>query len=1071
MKLCSLLPSLKRQGKIGLIVSLIYLLPHTVSAQCNTNLAAPVDGSRCGPGQVQLTATAPGTNTINWYQQATGGIPLGSGSPFTTPFVPVTTTFYATAVSGTSVASVQVGSGTDTLPNSTPGGPFTNWYRNEGTQMLYTANDIVTNGGNAGFINSVAFNCVNIPLQNGNTTLTSFPNYKISVAVVPASANTLTTWEPASSFSVVYTNSSFMPALGWNVFTFNTPIAWNGTDNIIIQICYDQTQPSYSSGVNGEDIGKHEYTSTQDRMLYFNDDNVSTSCGETGYNSSEYLPNAKFNLTMPCEGPRVPVTAAITPGPTFTKSAPEVVCNNAIGAITVTSPLNNYSNYDWSPAADLYTDAAATVPYAGGNATTLYFKSAEVGQHSFFMYATNTAAPNCAFADTTNIWVQPDSASILAIYDTICISGTSDLVLIPSTGYAPGSIQWTESSDNIGYNDINGATNTGLTTPTLTAEHYYKPVISATSGICLDPKKHIVIANPQLLSTKDSFNCGPGTVVLEADADAVSTLRWYDSPTSTQVLGSGSPFTTPYLSATTQFYVSAGAGAPQPDPTKIGSNSNTADWSAMPYYSAYSYGNKVQWKISAAEMNTAGFNAGYITSVGFTVGSYAGDPCENFTLSMKNIPSGGLGGSFQTGLQTVFSVPSYQPVTGGLNDHVLQVPFYWDGTSDIVLEECHINANISYNYTEVEESSNAEGMSNTAYSYDATHCSNPDPNNTYTTSDRPNITITMKPPCETPRQPVIAYIHPKPVVDLGTDINICVDEPAFKVLDAGVQPNDPSFLWDDNTTSQIHLVNEDGTYYVKVTNSFGCQNSDTIHVQFRINPVVNLGNDTSICNGATVTLDAGPQGVEYFWNTGQATQTITVNSAGLYTVFVTNDKGCIKSDTIEVETQGQLPTIQGIEVSNNGNLTFTFHAVNPQNVIGYDWDFGDGTQHSYESSPIHTYQHLDDYMVTLNLSSSCGFSTVQSSAHIVGINQLNISNDELMVFPNPSRGEATILNKGSLNMKKIQVYNILGQVIYSANADSKDKHSLNLNGFTAGIYTIEIYTDKGSVSRKLEILK
>jgi len=1066
----SSIASLKMQGKIGLVATLLYLLPHSVSAQCNTNSASPVGGTRCGPGQVTLTSTAPGTNTVNWYQQATGGVPLGSGSPFTTPFIPVTTTFYATAVSGTSTATVQIGTGTDSLPNYTPGGPFTNWYRNEGTQMLYTASEIVANGGNAGFINSVAFNCVNIPLQNGNTTPTSIPHYKISVAVVPASVTTLANWEPASSFSLVYTNNSFMPALGWNVFAFSTPIAWNGTDNIIIQICYDQTQPTYSGGPNGDDNGKHQYTTVQDRMLYFNDDNVSTSCGETGYNTSEYLPNARFNLTMPCEGPRVPVTATVTPGPAFTKSAPAVVCNNAAGTVTVTSPVGNYSSYVWSPATDLYTDAAATVPYMGSSATTVYFRSGVTGQHSFSVYATNATAPNCAFADTTHIWVQPDVASIMAVYDTICISGTSELTLMPSSGYAASSIQWQESAAGVVYGNINGATASSLTTPTLTAEHYFKPLINATTGVCPAPVKHIVVANPQLISTTDSFTCGAGPVVLRAAADAVSTVRWYTSPTSTQVVGTGSPFTTPYLGATTQYYVAAGAGNPQPDPTKLGSGTNTADWSSMPYYTGYAYGNKVQWRISASEMQTAGFNAGYITSIGFTVGSYAGDPCENFTLSMKSI-TGSLGSTLLTGLQTVYSVPSYQPVTGGLNNHVLQVPFYWDGTSDLVLEECHMNVNMSYSFTEVEESSGGQCISNTAYSYYVNHCSSPDPNNSYTDIDRPNITIGMKAPCETPRQLVTAYIRPKPVINLGADINICVDAGAAEILDAGVQPNDPIFLWDDNTTSQIRQVSQDGIYYVTVTNEYGCENSDTIQVQFRINPVVDLGNDTSVCNGAALTLDAGTEGIEYFWSTGQTTPTITVTSPGMYAVYVTNGKGCTKADTIVVDMQGQLPGIQGIQVDNNGQFTFTFHAVNPQNVIGYDWDFGDSSAHSYLPTPEHTYPEDGDYVVVLKLSSSCGFLTEMSTAHIVGIRQLNISNDELTVFPNPSRDAATILNKGTLKMEKVEVYNVLGQRVYSAHADSKDRHSLNLGSFAPGVYTIEIYTDKGTVPRKLEIVR
>ena len=96
MKLSLLNTFLKTQKiKMGMIAAIIYLLPHGVFAQCNTNIPVPVNGTRCGPGQVQLSATAPGTNTINWYQQSTGGVPLGSGNTFTTPFIPFTSNFYA----------------------------------------------------------------------------------------------------------------------------------------------------------------------------------------------------------------------------------------------------------------------------------------------------------------------------------------------------------------------------------------------------------------------------------------------------------------------------------------------------------------------------------------------------------------------------------------------------------------------------------------------------------------------------------------------------------------------------------------------------------------------------------------------------------------------------------------------------------------------------------------------------------------------------------------------------------------------------------------------------------------
>src|SRR5690606_15851779 len=112
---------------------------------------------------------------------------------------------------------------------------------------------------------------------------------------------------------------------------------------------------------------------------------------------------------------------------------------------------------------------------------------------------------------------------------------------------------------------------------------------------------------------------------------------------------------------------------------------------------------------------------------------------------------------------------------------------------------------------------------------------------------------------------------------------------------------------------------------------------DTINVTFKPNPLVDLGNDTTVCNGVTLTLDGGTQGVQYYWNTGQTTSTINVNNPGTYSVQVTGDNGCVKVDSITVNMQGQLPTSGGIMVNNLGPFTFSFTLVNPLNIIGYQW--------------------------------------------------------------------------------------------------------------------------------------
>lgn len=308
-------------------------------------------------------------------------------------------------------------------------------------------------------------------------------------------------------------------------------------------------------------------------------------------------------------------------------------------------------------------------------------------------------------------------------------------------------------------------------------------------------------------------------------------------------------------------------------------------------------------------------------------------------------------------------------------------------------------------------------------------------------------------------------------VDLGSDINRCLSKDEFVVLDAGTFPNTVNYVWNDGSNGQTKNVTETGTYIVRVTDEFTCTGTDTVAVIIRANPVVDLGRDTSICNGGTLVLDAGEDGIQYSWSNGETTRTIVAGNPGTYVAFVTNSEGCTLSDTMTLSMSGEFPAIQGISINNNGHRTFNFAAVSPENVLTFDWDFGDGSPHSNIAAPTHTYPDDDNYIVVLNMTSSCGGRSDTTSVHIVGIDQLNIGNDMLRLYPNPARGTATILNHSTIAMKQIAVYNLAGQVVYQAAADRRDSHTLNLSGIASGIYTVSILTEQGIVIRKLEVLQ
>ncbi|PSK94501.1 PKD domain-containing protein [Taibaiella chishuiensis] len=1030
-------------------------------------------GTRCGPGSVTLSSTTPSGATLSWYQNATGGLPLGTGSPFTTPYIPGTTTFYVSAGSGTAPASQWVGTGTTTF--SSYNTPYYDYYWGTKVQYLIKASELNAAGLTAGTINSMGFDVTSV------TSVFPLNNFYISIKSTSTTALAANTWE--TGLTQVFSSATYSPVANTiNNHTLSTPFVWDGSSNIVIEVCHNN--PNYNTSGPATSVKYSTYTYNTTHANY--GDNA-TQCTNPASNDAVSMtrPNILFGMTLGCQGTRVPVVATVTAPPALTKTAPAIICNGAVATFSET-PNNTYTNYSWTPVTDLYSNTAGTTAYtAGANAPTVYFKSTTVGAQERYLYATNSTT-GCAFADTVRTWVQPDTVVIKAAPDTICNAGTASLWLVPTTGYAPNSIQWQESTDGTTYTNIAGQTGTTYTTASLTANRYYRVQIkSAGATPCLMPVKYIVVAHPALQSKKDSFNCGPGTVTLEAAvaAGSNSAVKWYATPTSSQPIGVGSPWTTPFLGVTDTYYVAASTGTPQPDPANVvvaGSLSTTYS-TDLPFYYSYS-GQRVQWMITAAEMTAQGFTPGLVKSIGFDI-AQANMSFSNVTLQMGLTTATSFGNgttpgtTYTTGLQQVFSAASFTPVANQVNTLTLQTPFYWDGTSNIIINYCHsgiTNGSFSnavymkyrYNYTY------PNNMNIYSYGSVTNICGTPSGtvNGPYSSYYRPHTIIGMMGACESTRQPVIAYIHPKPVVNLGADINRCVDNGAVQVLDAGVQPNTPQFLWDDNSTSQVRAVTQSGTYRVTVTNSYTCKNSDTIQVTLRKNPVVNLGNDTTVCNGVVLNLNAGNDGISYFWSTGQTTNTINISNAGTYIAFVTNSDGCMKSDTIQVIMQGQLPTIQGISVTNNGAYTFHYTAVNPQNVIGYDWNFGDGSPHSYQASPTHTFATAGNYIVTLQLSSTCGFRTDSSSAQIVGIHQITVDNNELMVYPNPASGIATLQSK-NLKMEEVTVYNVLGQAVQSSKADSPNKHTLKLEVLAAGVYTIQVRTDKGNVARKLEILK
>ncbi|HNY01363.1 MAG TPA: BNR-repeat neuraminidase N-terminal domain-containing protein, partial [Bacteroidales bacterium] len=511
----------------------------------NPQLIGATPATRCGTGTVQLTASVSAGSTARWYTVSSGGAPVGTGSPWTTPVINTTTTYYVGAEVGFVSGSATIGAGAST--SSSYESPFYHLYGGKKSQYLFLASELLAAGVSPGNITSLSIEVV--------TPGISYNSFNISLGSTSQTAMTTTLLTGLSS---VYSVASTTPVAGINTYTFTSPYYWDGISNLVVETCWSNNNTGGTSTTV-----KYDATSFVSHGYYRVDSQTpSVVCSTTtGTSTQSSRPKMTFAYTTGCASPRTAVVATVTPAPAMTITTDQTVCNSEILPLTVTSGSGDYDQFTWSPVTNLFTNAACTTPYTTGtNAMTVYVKST-TGAVTVYTCSANNSSSGCSNVASTTITTLPVT-SIVSSSEVICIIGTSTLSLSPATGYGTAAFQWQDSPDNVTFSDISGATNTSYTTGTLSATRYYKVVIkkSLSGPICSEPTYTQSVNSPQIISTVPATRCGTGTVQLAATANPGAAVTWYSESTGGSALGTGSPWTTPVISSTVSFWVSANAG-------------------------------------------------------------------------------------------------------------------------------------------------------------------------------------------------------------------------------------------------------------------------------------------------------------------------------------------------------------------------------------------------------------------------------------------------------------------------------------------------------------------------------
>lgn len=172
------------------------------------------------------------------------------------------------------------------------------------------------------------------------------------------------------------------------------------------------------------------------------------------------------------------------------------------------------------------------------------------------------------------------------------------------------------------------------------------------------------------------------------------------------------------------------------------------------------------------------------------------------------------------------------------------------------------------------------------------------------------------------------------------------------------------FINDTTLLNPIVYPPTDQKYYAKSITKLGCIFYDSVLIAKR-NLFLNIGPDTSICEGDSVFVASNILLANYQWNTGSKDSFIWVKNDGKYHLYSKDSSNCISTDTIKITLLNQ----PNFSLGNDTNLCFpdTITIGTNQYTNNLIWNTGD-------TSNLITINKSGTYKLSINEGYKCSFS-------------------------------------------------------------------------------------------------
>ncbi len=610
----------------------------------------------------------------------------------------------------------QIGSGTTVANNTTAFSSgqtfYGTWWGNARQQWLIRASELNAAGVQPGNMNSLS---INVNALGSPTSLTGF-----TIKIGATASTTITTAYLTPTFTTVWGPTNYTPAVGLNTHTFTTPFNWDGTSNIVVEVCHANsatgstsatntyTAPGFTCAINygadGAGGAGACTTATITNNTQPNRPNI-MFIGSASYT----LPGAVFTWNDGASNIGTGNPFTVNPLTTTTYSVSAANASGcAIGpsaGVTVTAiPLPA------APGANSSTQCGVGVPAAFVTGAFGNFKwySAQTGGT---LLQTGGATYTSSISSTTHFWVSQNDGTCESLRsEVIATVNTPDPISASSDGPVCAGSNLTLTATVTSGTNGNNYTYTWAASP---ASGSGIPTTTAGgTGTFGSPADKVVTPTTAGTYTYTVTGVDGSCTAVSTVVVTVKALPQINATTATPSV----------ICAGTNVTLNGTSGTQASGPVQVGAGATTITGATTSLGSPYNnwYGGiKQQMIYRKSELNALGMSAGNITALSFDLSAVSSTilTMANFTINIGHTTqTASVNPLIVTGLTQVYSNAS-QGVNVGLNTYTFSTPFNWNNTDNIVVSICFSNVNSGSTANQPTIRVDAASFNATAYIY------------------------------------------------------------------------------------------------------------------------------------------------------------------------------------------------------------------------------------------------------------------------------------------------------------------------------------------------------------------